>query len=318
MNKTLNRTRAFFAATVLFAATLGASTASAQYYGSGVRVFVNPNFGGPSMTIRGDTPDLRNINMNDRITSIEIPDGEAWEVCQDINYENQCQVLTSSVTDLREMGWNDRISSIRRVSTNRGYRNRPYTGTSGAYNRGIGATVFTGTNFRGASSSFRNDTPDLRNFNLNDRIMSIEIPDGEAWEICQDVDYGNQCQVLTESVNDLRSIGWGNRISSLRRVGRGSSYRGPVGTSGEAGLVFYNRPNFRGASTLVSSNRSNAAFLARSIEVRGRGAWQVCDTNSECATIDQDVTDVSQLGLNGRIASVRSVNSLNRRVPWIR
>src|SRR5262249_45817346 len=84
---------------------------------------------------------------------------------------------------------------------------------------GVGITVYTGTNFRGQSASFRSDTPNLVPYDLNDRVMSIEIPSGEAWEVCQDVDYAAQCQVLTSSVADLRSIGWGNRISSLRRVG---------------------------------------------------------------------------------------------------
>src|SRR5438093_1122178 len=124
MNKTLRQTGASFSGALLIATTLGVSTATAQ--SNVVRIYDNPNFGGQEVTLRGDTPDLRPFNMNDRVTSIEIPEGQAWEVCQDVDYGNQCQVLTSSVADLRAIGWNDRISSLRRVGNARGYRNRPY------------------------------------------------------------------------------------------------------------------------------------------------------------------------------------------------
>jgi hypothetical protein len=64
-------------------------------------------------------------NLNDKISSIRIPTGETWEVCQDIDYGNQCQVLSSSVADLRSIGWNDRISSLPRTNNNNGrFRDR--------------------------------------------------------------------------------------------------------------------------------------------------------------------------------------------------
>src|SRR5262245_50748358 len=87
---------------------VGASPASAQFgrYGAGITVFTNPNFGGQSATFRNDVPDLRDYGLNDKISSIEIPNGEAWEICQDINFGNRCQVVSGSVSDLRQIGWN--------------------------------------------------------------------------------------------------------------------------------------------------------------------------------------------------------------------
>src|SRR5947208_2436726 len=92
------------------------------------------------------------------------------------------------------------------------------TSAQSRWGRGAGVIVYTEPNFSGESASFRDDTPTLVPYGLNDKISSIQIPDGETWEVCQDIDYGNQCQVLSGSVADLRSMGWADRISSLRRV----------------------------------------------------------------------------------------------------
>ena len=97
-----------------------ASAQSRRYSGRGITVYADPDFRGASTTIREDTPDLRGFGLNDKISSIEVPNGEAWEICQDINYGNRCQVITGSVSDLRGMGWNDRISSLRRVANRNG------------------------------------------------------------------------------------------------------------------------------------------------------------------------------------------------------
>jgi hypothetical protein len=151
---------------------------------------------------------------------------------------------------------------------------------------------------------------------MNDKVSSIRIPNGEAWEVCQDINYGNQCEVLSTSVADLRQTGWSDRISSLRRVNN-SGYRdpradgGPGVRQGQQGLVFYNRPGYRGASTLVTGASSNVGFPAwqGSVQIRGGGAWELCDNSGECATIDQDVSDVLELGLSDRITSARVVNN---------
>jgi hypothetical protein len=304
-----------------------------------VTVYSDINFAGNSRTFNGDIANLSDQGFNDAISSIQIPRGEQWQFCQDVNYGGSCQTLQGSIADLRNINWNDRISSIRRVRGG-GFGNRSYypgsTGTSGYY-RGSGVTVFTNPNFGGRSASFNGDVADLRQYNLNDQITSIEIPNGETWEICQDIDFGNQCTTVSGNVADLRRMGWNDRVSSMRRVS-GSGYRNRryndgrydnddrynngVGTSGaysnQRGLVFFDRPNFRGGTTLVTSNGATGAVpRAGSVQVRGGGVWRVCDNQGDCANVDRDVNDMRELGLNGRITSVREVN--NRRLfPFIR
>jgi hypothetical protein len=183
--------------------------------------------------------------------------------------------------------------------------------------------VFADPDFRGVSVVLRGDTPDLRPYNLNDKVSSIEIPAGQTWEVCQDVNFGSTCQILRGSVADLRSTGWNDRISSLRRVdgnfrnGRnqngdfGDRRPGGVFSQGQSSqdLVFYDRTGYRGAAYDQGSigNRT-----ARSVEVRG-GTWQLCDRTGRCATIDQSVSDLSRLGLNGQITSVRPVDNARAR-----
>jgi hypothetical protein len=286
-------------------------------------VYTDINFQGEVASIRDDTPDLVPYGLNDRISSIRIPNGETWEVCQDVNYANQCQVLEGSVADLRGMGWNDRISSLRRID-NGGFRDRrSYSGIA-PWESGTGITVYVDINFGGQRASFRGDIPSLVLYGLNDQISSIRIPNGETWEMCQDIDYASQCQELSGSVADLRNMGWNDRISSLRRIDsvgfRDDRFRdrrsGDVFQNGaQQGLLFYDRPGYTGRSTLVMGGSSNIGSPAwqGSVRLRGASAWELCDNSGGCVTINQDVSDVSQLGLTGRIISARAVNDYQYR-----
>jgi hypothetical protein len=188
------------------------------------------------------------------------------------------------------------------------------------------AVIFADPNFQGASRMVRS-TADLRPYGLNDKVSSIEIPQGEAWEVCQDVNFQSICQTLTSSVPDLRTIGWDDRISSLRRVdgsfrnsdNRNNGYGNPgyggifSGRQASPGLVFYDGTGFRGTQTVVTNDAYNQASSlgnrrARSVEVRS-GTWQLCDRTGRCTTINQSVSDLSRIGLNGQITSVRAVNN---------
>jgi hypothetical protein len=298
---------------LIAAAVLGGpiSAQPGQGRGSGVTVYADINYRGQSATLRNDTPNLASTGWNDAISSIGIPDGETWEICQDSDYR-QCRQLSGNVADLRAMGWNDRISSLRRID-NTGARDRPRDSWE-TYN-GTGVTVYVNPNFGGQSTLLRGATPNLVPYKVNDKVSSIRITSGEAWEVCQDRDYGSQCQVLSASVADLRTMGWNDRISSLRPV-NDAGYRDrqsgdPSQTSPDRSLLFFDRSGFTGGSALLRAGSPNADFSARqgSVQLRGGGAWELCDTAGKCVTINQDVADVSRLGLKGQITSARPVNS---------
>ena len=279
-------------------------------FGGGATVFKDPDFSGDSVTIRDDEPDLRGFGLNDEISSIRIPRGQSWEICQDIGYGNRCQVITASISDLKSIGWDDRISSIRRarVGGSRG------SGTVRVF------TVFTNANFEGETASFRNDEPDLQGYGLNDEISSILIPPGESWEICQDVKYGNRCQVITRSISDLRSIGWDNRISSLRRASQAADSGAARVASTQAlatveSVTLYKDTNFRGES---ASFRDAVPDLVpfdlndevSSIQIPPGQTWEVCQDikfANRCQVLSRSISDLGSVGWDNRISSLRRV-----------
>jgi hypothetical protein len=178
-------------------------------------------------------------------------------------------------------------------------------------------TVFADPGYRGASVTLRGPTPDLRDYRLNDKVSSIDIPPGESWEVCQDINYGNACVVFSNSVPDLRTFGWNDRMSSLRPVQGGFAGRGRNGNFASGGgsrrLVIYDRAGYRGASMAVTGDTRNLGSFGNrvgSVEVMG-GAWELCDgagARARCVTISDSVPDLSRTGLNGRVMSVRPID----------
>lgn len=195
------------------------------------------------------------------------------------------------------------------------------------------AIIYRDPNFSGPSRMIRDDVADLRDVGLNDMVTSIEIPPGSTWELCQDINYGNGCLTLTSSVRDLRTMGWSDRISSIRRIDAGyrngdyqnredqnrpytnGDYRyGGFGDSQQAQdeLVLYDRPGYRGAAIVMTRDAFDQGARvnrrAASVAVRG-GTWELCDRTGQCATMSEGVSDLSQVGLNGQITSVRPVDN---------
>ena len=205
---------------------LGAGVSAAQprqSSGGGITVSDDVNFQGATVTFRSDVPDLRNAQLNDRISSLQVAPGESWEVCEDANYAGRCIVVSGPERDLRTRGLNDMITSMRLVRgrDDRGVRDE--RGDRDDRNdrddrRGEGITVSDDVNFQGATVSFRGDVPDLRDVQFNDRISSLQVAPGESWEVCENANYGGRCIVVTGAERDLRTRGLNDVISSMRRV----------------------------------------------------------------------------------------------------
>jgi hypothetical protein len=81
----------------------------------GLVVCDDVNFEGATLTLARDIPDLREVQFNDRISSLRVPPGESWEVCEDTNYQGRCMVFSRPERDLRGFGFNDSITSLRRA-----------------------------------------------------------------------------------------------------------------------------------------------------------------------------------------------------------
>jgi len=177
---------------------------------------------------------------------------------------------------------------------------------------GIGITVFLDENFRGQNATFREDVPDLGRYNFGNRITSLRVAPGEYWEGCESTNYRGRCQIFSGEESDLRRIGWSDRISSLRRVrsggGGGSLPPPPID---KRGIVLYEDPFFRGRSVTVTDSVDNLrsrSFHDRAESVRVlSGSWEICTEPHyrRCQIVDHDVPQLSSLGMNKKLSSVR-------------
>jgi hypothetical protein len=174
---------------------------------------------------------------------------------------------------------------------------------------GVGVTVFEDPDYRGRSATFRDNVPDLRKYDLNDRISSLRIARGELWEACVDIDYGGRCVVFSGTEQNLKERGgWNDEISSLRRV-RGGGRSGIVPPIGGPQIVLYDRESFRGNSRPVTGPQSSlGSFGGRVQSVRIlSGRWELCEGtrwSDRCVTINESVPDINRFGLR-RVSSVR-------------
>jgi hypothetical protein len=209
---------------LVVAASAFSLDASAQQRGrgnvgySGITVYEDPDFRGDSVTFRNEVPDLRQHALNDRISSIEVDGNQAWEVCRDVNYGGGCRVFQGSIDDLRGEGWNDRISSMRAVGFARGNANRGrvFDNRRGNANVRQSRLVFYDrTNFRGDARNVLNSATNLGS--VGDRVRSVQVYGG-TWELCEGSFRDARCVTVTESIPDLRSLGFRNGVTSAREV----------------------------------------------------------------------------------------------------
>jgi len=119
-----------------------------------------------------------------------------------------------------------------------------------------------------------------------------------------------------ERSNFFASAGWKRirqrRAKSKRIWNRKREWeREPERTfgSGSESLLFYDQTGFRGSSTAITSNSSNLRFARRpgSVEVRG-GTWELCDQSGRCATVRQNVSNLSQIGLGNNLRSATLID----------
>jgi len=223
----------------LFLFSVPASAQFQRNVNEGPTLYRDPNFTGPSRTISGDMQDLRPIGLNDQVSSIEIPPGETWEVCQDVDYGNGCQTLTNSVADLRTIGWDDRISSLRRVDGRFGgyrdrgsrdgvYRDDPFNNGPYQNDQAYGSTqaqdevvFYDRPGYRGAATILTRDAYD-QGSRVTRRAESILVRGG-TWQVC---DRSGRCVSVSQGVPNVDQLGLNGQITSVRPLTNSSSDSG--------------------------------------------------------------------------------------------
>ncbi|WKL58381.1 beta/gamma crystallin-related protein [Asticcacaulis sp. ZE23SCel15] len=164
------------------------------------------------------------------------------------------------------------------------------------------------------------------------------LPEGNYRQSCRDIDVRRgqltaQCRTknggyryTSLSLRDCRR-GWvENRNGNLwcevggYPGGPGGGYPGGPGGGGGGGgygssLTLYSSNGFNGRSITINdaiTDLSGMRFndVARSLDVRGRGAWEVCENaffRGRCTVVDGSYESLRRIGLEGHISSVRPV-----------
>lgn len=172
-----------------------------QYRGKmGIYNGEEPEATGGYRRSRLDWPDIG----NDAVSSIRIPPGYSVTLYENDPYSGTEVTLTQSVRDLGVLGFNDQTSSMKITYAD------------------PGALVFAHPDpaFAGRQGWF---TPgffpqgELYRIGIdNNTITSLEIPDGWTVTLYDGDDGTGEELTLTESVEDLASLGFDNKTSSLR------------------------------------------------------------------------------------------------------
>ncbi|MDQ6894764.1 MAG: beta/gamma crystallin family protein [Acidobacteriota bacterium] len=182
----------------------------------------------------------------------------------------------------------------------------------------IGITVFEHPNYGGRNATFRDEVPNLSDYNLNDRVSSFRIARGESWEVCEHKDFGGRCTVFSGDEPDLARVSWNDMITSLRPV-RGGARRGGDWGRGDdrrdrdrqSRLVLYDQRNFRGEARELLEPESDVpgnAGRVLSLNVQGGVAWEICSRpnfGGRCVVVSEDVPDLRSMGMEYGIGSAR-------------
>jgi hypothetical protein len=166
-----------------------------------LELYSGQRFTGRRIVVNGENPDFRKQSFNDRALSLRSAPGEVWEVCFNIKFDD-CRVVDGDVPDLERLGLTG-ISSAR------------YRGRSWQMRPSSTLEMYAGTDFSGERLLVNGAEADLRRANFSDRAMSLRVPRGQSWEICNNVNF-DDCRVVDHDVADLNTLGLLRRISSVR------------------------------------------------------------------------------------------------------
>jgi uncharacterized protein YcfJ len=88
-------------------------------------------------------------------------------------------------------------------------------------------TFYEGEGYSGRSFTADRPVGNFERFGFNDRASSAVVREGR-WEVCEDARFEGRCAVLRPGdYGNLAAMGLGNRISSVRPVGRQAAYAAP-------------------------------------------------------------------------------------------
>ncbi len=257
----------------------------------GVDLYADPSYHGNKLTIV-DSVNRLTGSSDDSITAVEPYGGAVFELCDDPNYEGECDKYAAANAHIPR---DDEASSVNVV----GNVYHPY------------AVLWEHPNFSGRSAVIMTNDGDLRANvpagNMNDVVSSVQIVNGASISLCTNLDFGGQCMDLTSSVSTLPH--WlADKATSVEVT--------------HPHIVLFEHPNFKGGSMLVTESGTVADLNG------GEWAW-MADAVSSIAVYGganpwiferSDVSDIHASGEHYQLTGqmhVRSLSTLDDKVRSI-
>ena len=275
--------------------------------------FIDTNFANECVALNmAEYPNAAAIGLpNDSISSIRIGLGAQARICQDENFGGQCQTVASDIADMstsHPVG-NDQISSLKVQTLGAANNCAPGPNLASFFIDANFANECVALNIAGYPNAAAIGLP-------NDSISSIRVGTEAQAIICQDENYGGQCQTVTANIADMRAshpVG-NDQISSLKVQQRGTPTNCPPGPNQASFFVDANFAN--GCVTLNIADYPNAAAIGlpndsiSSIRIGPGAQAQICrDENfsGQCQTVTSDIVNLgaSHPVGNDEISSLR-------------
>lgn len=140
------------------------------------------------------------------------------------------------------------------------------TGTSTAPAQVGKLILFEGNDFGGRSISLDRDTASLHTEALEFGDSTWSLAAEGRWSVCEDVEYGGQCQVFEGDHAQLYD--WGGTISSVRYLGPGASSAVVAGGAGNGARNGNGSGNAQGPSAVETAAERAARVAAEEAERR--------------------------------------------------
>lgn len=165
------------------------------------------NYNGVKKEICSNNSDFRNINYNDKPSSMKVGHLTQAEIFEHVNYEGIHKVYTKSVKCFSNAGFRNKIASSIKLKI----RNTPEPGC---------VIVYSQCNFRGQKREFCGNNSDFRKVNFNDEGSSMKVGKNVEVHVFEHVDYKGINEVYSKSVSCFQKEGFKNKILSSIQVGK--------------------------------------------------------------------------------------------------
>lgn len=174
-----------------------------------IELYAGTQYSGQREIVERAESDLRQLDFNDRTSSLRIAPGDAWDVCVNRNYDD-CRLVDEDVPTLNQLGLNRQISSVRPRFDGGGVGRGGRTGRGGPRPQAI---LYDLANYRGQSIILTGDEPRIQL--TSNSAGSLRIVSGR-WELCAQPEFNGRCVTLNQSVPDIRRLSLPGRVSSAR------------------------------------------------------------------------------------------------------